>query len=531
MRSTLCISFRFIQPFPLFHGGGDAGVPEWPPSPMRAFQALVNATSLRYRGSSLPPEVESALTLIEAIRPSIFAPDAQPSTVGYRAYVPHNQADLVSAAWDRGNIDASIASHRMEKDIRPIRITVSDESIPALHYLYPLTQPATDAERLLAVVRPCVRSIYSLGWGIDQVVADATLLASTEFPNSAGYRWQPADSGRHRLRAHRKGSLHALRQRHDRFLMRLADGKFSPVPPVAAMDIVRYACEGDSLPRPHAIFKLLDPHEEPARYPHAKFVHIAGMVRHTAIAAMLKDPPPWIAPSDHADFVNRVIRGKRDPSLAEEHKQFSYVPLPSIGHEHADGIIRNVMLVASIGLERELAHLAERIDGEPLKPEGEFEDCNADSLPSETYRAELRLFSPPKNKFIKICYLGSSRVWQTVTPVILDGHNKKSKSDKPEAVARATEKLICKALQRAGIESPCEFTWKSTPYYKNCLSAHKYDRSGRHTGYHRPKHLKDLTAVHVRLRFEHPVTGPVAIGAGRHCGFGLLAAVDDGAGA
>ena len=30
--------------------------------------------------------------------------------------------------------------------------------------------------------------------------------------------------------------------------------------------------------------------------------------------------------------------------------------------------------------------------------------------------------------------------------VILDGHNKKSKTDKPEAIARETEKLICKAL-------------------------------------------------------------------------------------
>ena len=29
-------------------------------------------------------------------------------TVGHRAYVPHNQADLVTAAWDRGNVDASM---------------------------------------------------------------------------------------------------------------------------------------------------------------------------------------------------------------------------------------------------------------------------------------------------------------------------------------------------------------------------------------------------------------------------------------
>jgi CRISPR-associated protein Csb2 len=70
--------------------------------------------------------------------------------------------------------------------------------------------------------------------------------------------------------------------------------------------------------------------------------------------------------------------------------------------------------------------------------------------------------------------------------------------------------------------------WQSIPFLKNCLSAHKYDRDGRHTGYHRPAHLKDLTAVHVRLTFEHPVPGPLTIGAGRHCGFGLFASPADG---
>jgi CRISPR-associated protein Csb2 len=519
MNPILCITFRFIQPFPLFHGSGDAGVPEWPPSPMRAFQALVNAASLRYRGKALPSDVEVALTLIEAIRPSILAPDAKPSTVGYRAYVPHNQTDLVTAAWDRGNNDASIASHRMEKDIRPIRVDVVADAMATLHYLYSLNASVAEGERLLGLIRPCVRSISALGWGIDQVAGNATLLTDTQTPDSSGRRWRPSDQGRHRLRVHRKGTLQALRQRHDRFLKRVVDGKFTPVPPMTTLDVVRYAHEADPLARPHAVFKLLDPNEDPARYPHAKLIHIAGMARHLAIKTMTE------AGTD-ADFVNRVIRGKRDPSSVGEHKQISYVPLPSIGHEHADGIIRNIMLIAPMGMERELADLARRIDGRQLEPEGNFEECKSDFSPTDAYRAELRLFTPPANKFIAECYLGMSRVWQTVTPVILDGHNKKSKSDKPENIARETEKLICKALARAGIETPCTFTWQSVPFLKNCLSAHKYDRDGRHTGYHRPSHLKDLTAVHVRLVFTYSMPGPIAIGAGRHCGLGVFARVE-----
>jgi CRISPR-associated protein Csb2 len=290
------------------------------------------------------------------------------------------------------------------------------------------------------------------------------------------------------------------------------------------------------------VFKLIDENEDAYRHPHAKLIHIAGMVRHLAIKAMDADkgsPPPWI--EDPADWVNRVVRGKRDESAGEQHKQFSYVPLPSIGHAHADAMIRNVMIVAPLGMERELNYVAEHLDGHVLEPKGNLELCETDSAPSVSGRVQLEQFSPPPKKFIASRYLGSSNVWETVTPVILDGCNRKSKSDKPESVARLTEKLICKALVRAGIEIPCEFTWQSLPFFKNTLSAHKYDTQGRRTVYFRPAYLEGYNAVHLRIRFGRrevsanpdsawmPSTapGPIMIGAGRHCGFGLLATADD----
>src|SRR5690606_13457733 len=99
MSHTLCISFRYIQPYPLYHGRADGGEPEWPPSPMRAFQALLNAACLRTRGKPLPEDVRLALEVVETLRPSIIAPCATLSSIGHRAYVPHNHADLVTAAW------------------------------------------------------------------------------------------------------------------------------------------------------------------------------------------------------------------------------------------------------------------------------------------------------------------------------------------------------------------------------------------------------------------------------------------------
>jgi CRISPR-associated protein Csb2 len=286
------------------------------------------------------------------------------------------------------------------------------------------------------------------------------------------------------------------------------------------------------------VFKLTDENEDVFRYPHAKLIHIAGMVRHLAIKATgveKGDPPPWI--ENPAEWVSRVVRGKRDESAGDDHKQFSYVLLPSIGHAHADAMIRNVMIIAPLGMERELHHLAEHLDGRALEPEGSGSSWETDSAPNLTQRIELQRFNPPPRKFIAECYLGTASVWKTVTPVILDGCNRKSKSDKPAAVARITQKLICKALARAGIEVPCEFSWQSMPFINNALSAHKYDREGRRAGYFRPSYLQGYTAVHLRIRFGHravkgdpesawiptTVPGPITIGAGRHCGFGLLA--------
>jgi CRISPR-associated protein Csb2 len=534
----LCISIRFIQPLPLFHGRGDADSPEWPPSPMRAFQALLNAACSRVRGRPLAPEVRDALHELELLQPEIIAPQATVSSVGYRAYVPHNQTDLVAAAWHRGKLDASIASHRMEKDFRPMRVECVGDNLPTIHYLYPLEAITLDPDELLRAIRPSVRAITHLGWGIDQVVADAKLIDCSAL-QSSGERWVPAARTGRRLRVHRNGSLEALTTRHCKFVNRLQDG-WTPVPPLTDDDVdhLGYRRDVDPLPRPHVIFKLLDENDDTFRYAHAKLIHVAGMVRHLAIDAMRAElgGRPWITD----DWVCRVVRGKWNKEAGDDHKQFSYVPVPSIGHAHADAMIRNVMIVAPLGMERELYHLADRLDGLELKPEGHLEKCEPDSASNVTERIWLQRFRPPPRKFIAECYLGTASVWETVTPVILDGCNWKSKNDKPEAVACRTEKLICKALARAGIEAPCEFTWQSIPFIKNGLSAHKYDREGRRTGYFRPTYLQGYTAVHLRIRFgRRQVTddpesawipaawpGPITIGAGRHCGFGLLATAD-----
>ncbi len=44
----LCLTVRFLDPY--FHGRGDGGAAEWPPSPMRVFQGLIAAAARLGRG-------------------------------------------------------------------------------------------------------------------------------------------------------------------------------------------------------------------------------------------------------------------------------------------------------------------------------------------------------------------------------------------------------------------------------------------------------------------------------------------------
>jgi CRISPR-associated protein Csb2 len=162
------------------------------------------------------------------------------------------------------------------------------------------------------------------------------------------------------------------------------------------------------------------------------------------------------------------------------------------------------MIVAPVGDEAILEHLCQRLDGLRLKPEREQD------LRGPVFLHRVR------NDNVATFYTKDSNRWASVTPVILPGHD----DHKPDK----TRKLIEKALAQSGIDQPCTFVWSAFSHFPKSFSAHRYDKDKRPIGYIRPGHLQNLSAVHMCLTFEHPIPGPITLGAGRHCGFGLFAA-------
>jgi len=415
---------------------------------------------------------------------------------------PNNVADKVASSWSRGG-SASIADHRTEKDVLPIQIDGE-----AIHYLWPLDDRNCQH---LEIIPSAARAVHHLGWGIDVVAGNAEILSEADVVNLSGETWAPSLATHGvPLRVTVTGTLDDVMRKHQEFLGRLGkdqrgNNSFRPVAPLSAFDVTSFCREGDPQGRPSITFELRKDDGEFFQYPQRILIHIAGMVRHLAIEAMEKSPPRDIA--NTAEWVDRYVAGHaRD--YPGEHRQFSYLPLPSIGHLHADQTVRRVMIAAPVGDDRLLEHLALRLAGQQLKP---TKRTPLDNLPT--------LIRIHQDKKVVPFYTEPANTWASVTPVILPGHN----DHKPAK----TIKLIEKALRQSGIEQPCTFEWRAVSWWPKSLTAHKYDRNKKLTGYIRPDHLLTQTAVHLKLTFNEGlnVPGPLVIGAGRHCGLGLMAAM------
>jgi CRISPR-associated protein Csb2 len=289
---------------------------------------------------------------------------------------------------------------------------------------------------------------------------------------------------------------------------------FKPVPPLQKFGVANYHLSGNHQPPATRFFELRNMDGSRHRFSPRRLMHLAGMVRHLAIDQMTKVPPRGVS----NDWVKVFVAGHGE-GANKSHTQLSYIPLPSLGHQHTDPGIRRIMIAAPFGEDELLNYIAKRLSGLQLIPKegNEFQGC------------EPPLLIPMRSDNVTRCYTATSSEWHSFTPVILDGHVKhKSGCGSDHA------KWIEKALARAGIEQPCDFEWSAFSRFPKSFSAHKYDKDKKPQGYFRPKQLSSQTAIHLTLRFhdgseaKNPVSvpGPIALGAGRHCGFGTMATIN-----
>lgn len=524
MSDQLCLTFRFLSPW--FHGRGDEGMPEWPPSPLRVFQALVAASA---RAGTLET-TRPALEWLESLQaPDILAPRAELSGVGVRLSVPHNAMDLVGRQWVAGK-EGNAAEHRAMKEVRPHRLP--EEA--ALHYLW--DQAEVDPETARGHVNMLVaatRSVVALGWGVDLVVGDGALISANEAAKLAGAAggpppqgWTAQQGGRVQLRAPRPGTLADLDRRHDAFSRRTSLDQPTLTPPaaVSVFNIWGYALTGEPVSPKVAAFTLMQPRADRVRSFDAakRGMAVGGMVRHALRAAAERAGWP-------EDRVRATVLGHAEVSGAAPEapggERFVVMPLPSIeargnGREVVSGIRR--VLVSSTEPRSLDVDWAERaLGGADLIDEATGEIV-AVLAPASTREPTVKR------------YTETSTRWVSVTPVVLPGLDDpgglKARLGKVPAAAeqrtlldrlgRRREALIRKALRHAGL--PDELVFSAVIETRSIGFLAGVERADR---YLVPRHLTAYPRLHVSLTWPQPVGGPICIGRGRFSGMGLFASM------
>src|SRR5207249_3267117 len=85
----------------------------------------------------------------------------------------------------------------------------------AVHYLWPIANDGQGFQKYGEVLTAATRSITHLGWGIDMVAANASIISQEEGTNLIGQRWQPLhDAEATRYRIPLAGSFDALTNQH-----------------------------------------------------------------------------------------------------------------------------------------------------------------------------------------------------------------------------------------------------------------------------------------------------------------------------
>lgn len=515
MSNVLCVTVRFLAPDPEVHGTRDGGQCEWPPSPLRLFQALVDGAASLWRGNNFNEQAKPALEWLQRVCPSFILAPRCKTGLPFRIAVPNNDLDSPARVWAKGGEPAK--PHRpidlkTMKTVCPVRVICNSHEEGPLRYVYPLSDEECP---YIDQLTQAARSITHLGWGIDMAVGDAAVITSEQAAQLPGHRWQPSPVGGTPLRTPTIGTLDDLTRRHTDFLNRLTPDGFRPVPPLRVFETVQYRRDDDPAPRPFVVFDILRPQGTDLQSFDTvrRATTVSGMVRHAlAECAMQQRPFGWTS-SDIATIVQGHAPGEHGGAarLDLHAPRFAYLPLPSIerrsnGNRRATGI-RRVMIAGRPGMESAIAWAERALAG-------------VDLVEEHTGIVRGTLSVAPANNYVQRQYTRPAATWTTITPVVLPGYD--------DRASGKTAKLLRKAFMQAGypaeLVSNAELDWRHVGFFAGVDLASRYRR---------PANASQAPVVHVKARWRDEnkqpidVPGPLAIGSGRFRGLGLFVACEE----
>lgn len=248
-----------------------------------------------------------------------------------------------------------------------------------------------------------------------------------------------------------------------------------------------------------------------AAWPTHKAPVLVEHVRDTAVA-LLSDALP-----DRVPDIQRVLIGRRPDGAnsGPTEQRVRLIPLPSIGHPHADLAIRRVLVQVPPG---------------PLA-EGDVLWGMAGRALFDRRTGEVEgtvLVAVPHDAMVER-YTRSSRRWRSVTPVVL----RPSQSTRPSGgrvvggapdlsgradAERRVVAVLAAALRHAGVGASFRVrALQREPFVGHGSASWAFADGTR---------FPSACLWHVDLEFEAPVVGPLVLGDGRFLGLGVMEPVE-----
>ena len=446
---------------PCYHGA------EWPPAPLRLFQALA-ASAYRH-----PSRIDRYRDTLEALErwspPVIYAPRPSPAPA-VTSSVPNNDGDLVLDLHAQGKTGEAREKQSKLVTLRERRGRIIED---AVHYVW----GAETTSRQVRALQALADGVTHVGQGTD--LAWVQVSSGPKLPAPSGSRHEPSRLSGNRLQVPYPGALEALQAFYEAYRSGISGGDVTgtPRPEHAESGYASVA----SLPlRRAATFRLRTLNGDPWSAGRDGGLAVAAMLRH-AIGESAK----------RAGFdVTAVaeLMGHGGPG------RIHAMPLPNVGHYRADGRIRRVMIASTA--QTPVDHwsaIRRRLAGEVLSGH------QGDPVVS---------LSPETDQITESYTEQAAATWTTATPVILPGWEHRRGRPRPH-------RTVKRLLMYAGIpeEAVAKVTFEPAGRLAGTARAHDYPA---------PRHLGRYPRTHLTIQFQDRVRGPLFLGAGVGVGLGLL---------
>lgn len=227
------------------------------------------------------------------------------------------------------------------------------------------------------------------------------------------------------------------------------------------------------------------------------------------------------------DPIPEGLSGHQPDGTKTPDPHVAFVPLPFVGHRHATGALLGAALIFPAGMSPD--DPARRATFQALV---NWEAATRGAMELQLGRRGVVALELTEETTAKTLWPSTwgfpTTTWVSATPVALSRHPGSLRRGSPARRHAAWERAhhqITNECHHVGLPAPTDVQVRFEPFVAGARSAAQFPafRQPGAGGQSQPRVL-----VHTRIEFDHPVQGPLLLGAGRFFGLGLMRPVGGG---